>query len=86
MGHHLSGVCFGLLQSRNPALTLPLCIGLQVVAPPPTCQHEVIGVAHLYVHRRQGNRASAGVRHFCLSPKDKFTQRHGLKEQLAEVI
>lgn len=73
MGHHLSGVCFGLLQSRNPALTLPLWIRLQVVAPPPTRQHKVTGVAHLYVHRRQGNRASAGVCHFCLSPTDRFT-------------
>lgn len=73
MGHHLCGVCFGLLQSRNPALTLALWIRLQVVAPPPTRQHKVTGVAHLYVHRRQGNRASAGVCHFCLSPKDRFT-------------
>lgn len=80
MGHHLSGVCFGLLQSRNPALTLPLWIRLQVVAPPPTRQHKVTGVTHLYVHRRQGNRASAGVCHFCLSPTDKFTYTHGFKK------
>lgn len=64
----MSGVSFGLLEGRNPALTLPLRAGLQVIAPPTTAQHQMAVVAHLDVRRCQAEGATTGVCHVSLSP------------------
>lgn len=66
--HEQRGAGLGLLQGRHPSLALSLRGGLQVIAPASAGQHQVTGLAHLYVCSGQGNGATAGVRHLCLSP------------------
>lgn len=58
----------GLLQGRHPSLALSLRGSLQMIATASAGQHQVAGLAHLYVCSRQGNGAAAGVGHLCLSP------------------